>query len=361
MEVCRLDRKIKVGIDACLPGMVTAETIYNKYGAVIVWENTRLDGSAINRLKEFGMDAIQVYESSLPRDQEHAWAGKALAGAEDIPFTEAYERDTDGFRAVLHDLSTGKTLSLNKTVEIANSIFSRKDENREIIDCITQIRKVDDYTYYHCVNVSLLAMLIGKWLKLSSDDIYMLVQAGLLHDIGKSLIPPELLSKPGKLSDDEFDMVKMHAEYGYYLVRHMDGIDKRVAEAVYYHHEREDGSGYPKGLPGEQISQFAKILAVADTFDAMTANRTYKLKQSPFYVFEMMQNGCFGYLDPVILDTFLSNISHYYIGYKVKLSDGRIAEVVYINRQQYGRPVLKVDDTYLDMAVAKNVHIEEIL
>lgn len=182
-----------------------------------------------------------------------------------------------------------------------------------------------------------------------------------MHDIGKSLIPRELLNKPEKLSEEEFDEVKKHAEYGYYLVRHINGMDKRVAEAVYYHHEREDGSGYPKGLPGEQISLFAKILAVADTFDAMTANRTYKLKQTPFHVFELMQNGCFGYLDPVILDTFLVNISHYYIGYKVRLSDGRIAEVVYINRLHYGKLVLKVGDTYLDMALVKNVHIEEVI
>lgn len=360
-----MDRKIKVSIDACLPGMVTGETIYNKYGAVIVWENTRLDDSAINRLKDFRVDAVQVYESSLPNSIKQNEAEKPAARAydkeEELPFAEAYEKDTDVFKSVLHDLSIGKTVSLNKTIEIANSVYSRKNDNRDIIDCVTQIRKVDEYTYYHCVNVALLAMLIGKWLKLGSDDIYMLVQAGLLHDIGKSLIPPELLNKPGKLTEEEFEEVKKHAEYSYYLVRQLNGVDKRVSEAVFYHHEREDGSGYPKGLAGQQISQFAKILAVADTFDAMTANRTYKLKSSPFGVFELMQNGCFGYLDPVILDTFLANISHYYIGYKVKLSDGRIAEVVYINRQQYGRPVLKVDDAYLDMSVAKNVHIEEVI
>jgi putative nucleotidyltransferase with HDIG domain len=360
-----LDKKIKVSIDACLPGMVTAETIYNNYGAVIVWENTKLDDPAINRLKDFRMDAIHILESSLPYKHNKIAEEKTVvivsARTEEISFTEAYEKDTDEFKSVLHDLSTGKTVSLNKTIEIANSVYSRKNDNRDIINCVTQIRKVDEYTYYHCVNVSLLAMLIGKWMKLGPDDIYMLVQAGLLHDIGKSLISSELLNKPGKLTNEEFDKIKKHSEYGYYLVKNLKGIDKRVSEAVYYHHEREDGSGYPMGLPGDQISQFAKILGVADTFDAMTANRTFRLKESPFRVFELMQNGCFGYLDPVILDTFLANISHYYVGYKVKLNDGRIAEVVYINRQQYGKPVLKVNDNYLDMSVAKNVTIEEVI
>lgn len=358
-----MDKKIKVKIDDCVPKMVTAETIYNNYGAVIVWENTILDTSSIYRLKDFKVDHIFVYESSLPTPvaKPEAIKPEVEVRPEPIPFPEAYEKDTDAFRSILHDLSMGKTVSLNKTIEIANSIFTRKNDNREIIDCITQIRKVDEYTYYHCVNVSLLAMLIGRWLKLSTDDIYMLVQAGLLHDIGKSLIPRDILNKPGKLNDEELQKMKKHAEYGYYLIKSMKGIDQRVAEAVYYHHEREDGSGYPKGLSGTQISQFAKILAVADTFDAMTANRSYKLKDSPFRVFEMMQNGCFGYLDPVILDTFLSNISHYYIGYKARLSDGRIAEIIYINRQQYGRPVLKIDDNYIDLSIAKNVTIDEVI
>ncbi len=358
-----MDKKIKVKIDDCVPKMVTAETIYNNYGAVIVWENTILDTSSIYRLKDFKVDHIFVYESSLPTPvaKPEAIKPEVEVRPEPIPFPEAYEKDTDAIRSILHDLSMGKTVSLNKTIEIANSIFTRKNDNREIIDCITQIRKVDEYTYYHCVNVSLLAMLIGRWLKLSTDDIDMLVQAGLLHDIGKSLIPRDILNKPGKLNDEELQKMKKHAEYGYYLIKSMKGIDQRVAEAVYYHHEREDGSGYPKGLSGTQISQFAKILAVADTFDAMTANRSYKLKDSPFRVFEMMQNGCFGYLDPVILDTFLSNISHYFIGYKARLSDGRIAEIIYINRQQYGRPVLKIDDNYIDLSIAKNVTIDEVI
>lgn len=358
-----MDRRIKVGIDDLKPQMVTAETIYNNYGAVIVWENTILDTSAIYRLRDFKIDEIVVYESSLPQVSAQVEENKPKADDKPqvIPFAEAYEKDTDAFKNILHDLSVGKTVSLNKTIEIANSIYTRKNDNREIIDCITQIRKVDEYTYYHSVNVSLLAMLIGKWLKLSPDDTYMLVQAGLLHDIGKSLIPPEILNKPGKLTEEEFEKVKKHPEYGFYLIKSMRGIDQRVAEAIYYHHEREDGSGYPKGLVGDQISRFAKILGVADTFDAMTANRTYRVKSSPFRVFEMMQNGCFGYLDPVILDTFLSNISHYYIGYKAKLTDGRIAEIIYINRQQYGKPVVKIDDSYIDLSVTKNVDIDEIL
>ena len=217
LEVRRLDKKINVSIGACLPGMVTAETIFNNYGAVIVWENTKLDDSSIHRLKDFRIENIQIFESSLPYKQlkEDRMPAKEAVRAEEIPFTEAYEKDSAAFKSILYDLSTGKTVSLNKTIEIANSVYSRKNDNREIINCVTQIRKVDEYTYYHCVNVSLLSMLIGKWMKLASDDIYMLVQAGLFLDIGKSLISTELINKPGILTDEEFLMMKKHSEYGY--------------------------------------------------------------------------------------------------------------------------------------------------
>lgn len=352
-----MSRKIKIEIDACKPHMITAETIYSDYGAVIVWENTVLDTLTINRLKIFGIEELLVYESSASDAELEEQEPRAEAEV----FSQSYENDTEQFKTILHDLSVGKTVSIEKTVQIADSIYAKKDKRREIIECITQIRKVDEYTYYHSINVSMLVMLIGKWLRLRPEDNHLLVQAGLLHDIGKSRIPASIINKPDKLTDDEQVEMKKHSEYGYYLVQYMEGIDRKVQEAVLYHHEREDGSGYPMGLKGEQIPLFAKIMAVADTFDAMTAERAYKEKNTPFDVFQLMQNDCFGYLDTIVLNTFLSNISHYYIGNKVKLSDGRIAEVVYINPHQYGKPVIKIGDEYLDLTVAKNVKIIALL
>jgi len=352
-----LRKKIKMDIDACKPRMVMAETIYSDYGAVIVWENTVLDKLTINRLKIFGIEKIWVYEY----DESDEEPEESKPRSETEVFSDSYENDTEQFKTILYDLSAGKNVSIEKTVQIADSIYAKKDQRRKIIECITQMRKVDEYTYYHSINVSMLAMLIGKWLRLRPEDNHLLVQAGLLHDIGKSRIPAAIINKPGKLSDEELDEMKKHSEYGYYIVQYMEGIDRRVQEAILYHHEREDGSGYPIGLKGEQIPLFAKVLAIADTFDAMTADRAYKMKNTPFEVFQLMQNDCFGYLDTIILNTFLSNISHYYIGSKVRLNDGRIAEIVYINSQQYGKPVIKIGDEYIDLMAAKGLKIEELI
>ncbi|NLY18564.1 MAG: HD-GYP domain-containing protein [Clostridiaceae bacterium] len=354
-----MDRKISINVNACLPEMIIAETIYSDYGAVIVWEKTELNQNIINRLKDLDIEIIQVYESSLPHNRKRKEVKPQKK--EEANFTESYEKNTDEFKTVLQDLSAGKTSSIEKTHKIVESVYARKDQHREIIDCVTQIRKIDEYTYYHSINVSMLSMLIGKWMKLMPDDIRLLTQAGLLHDVGKCRISPAIINKPDKLDEDEYEEMKKHSEYGYYLVQYIEGMDRKVMETILYHHERYDGSGYPMGLVGEQIPLFARIVGVADTFDAMTANRPYRLKSSPFNVFELMQNGCFGYLDPIVLNAFLLNISYYYIGSKVRLSDGRNAEVVYINRQQYGKPVVKVGEDYLDMSVIKNITIMEML
>ncbi|HZK27336.1 MAG TPA: HD-GYP domain-containing protein [Thermoclostridium sp.] len=355
-------KKIKLNIKDCMPRMVVAETVYNDFGAVMVWQNTILNELTISQLDNLGVDYLYIYEQEI-NEMMYGEADELRIPGEshDITFQRSYEKDKDNIKELLHDISTGKTENVDDVIRIADSVYFKKDQNMDIINCITQIRNVDEYTYYHCINVSMISMLIGKWLKLGSDDIHMLVQAGLLHDIGKSVIPDSIIEKPGKLTVKEYESVKKHSQYGYYLAKKSNRFNDKITEAILYHHEREDGSGYPQGLHGDMIPLFAKIIAVADTYDAMTANKTYKSNQSPFEVFAMMQNSCFGYLDPVVLNTFLSNISHYYVGIKVKLNDGRIAEVVYINYMQYGKPVLKVGDEYIDLMVSRNIKIDEVI
>jgi len=357
-----LAKKIMVSIKDCKPKMIIAETVYNDYGAVVVWENTVLNRLTLMQLENIGIDYLYVYEQETDESMDAKISEQKLPGqAPDDSFLQSYEKDKSDIKTLLLDLSEGETGSIEKVLDIANSVYARNEQNMDIINCITQIRNVDEYTYYHCINVSMLAMLIGKWLQLEPIDIHMLVQAGLLHDVGKSLIPGSIIMKPAKLTENEYEKVKKHSQYGYYLTKRLNRFDNRILEAILYHHEREDGSGYPRGLNRDQIPLFAKIVAVADTYDAMTANRVYKPKQTPFKVFDMMQNSCFGYLDPVVLNTFLSNISHYYTGSVVKLNDGRIAEVVYINYMQYGKPVLKIGDEYIDLMVRKNLKIEAII
>lgn len=344
-------KKVFVSLDECVPGMQIAETVFNEYGAVIVSEDTVLDRHIIRKIENLGVIKIKVYDNM---NDMIIVSGTEL-------FRAQYNENLSAVKDILHDISNGKDIDIQKVNEVSDSIITRINENRDIVSCINQMRSVDEYTYTHSINVSLLCMLIGKWMKFDYFKVKKLVHAGILHDIGKGKIKPELLNKPEKLTRDEFEEIKKHPVYGFKLAEAIPNMDDGILKGILMHHEREDGSGYPFGVKGPQIHDFAKIVAVADIYDAMTSNRAYRGKESPFEVFELMENDSFGILDPKVTSTFLSNIASYYIGDFVKLNTGDIGEIVYINPSHISQPIIKADDVYIDLTHDTNIKIIELI
>ena len=193
-------RKVFVSVYECIPGMMMAETIFNEYGAIIVAENTILDTHLIRKLDNLGFLKVKIYDQT---------SNVVTASSSEI-FKAQYSENVDAVKDILHDISIGKNINIESVNNVSDSIFVRINENRDIVGCMNQIRSVDEYTYAHSVNVSLLSMLIGKWMKFDLRKVKLLVQAGLLHDIGKSKVPPEILNKPGELTHDEFEEIKKH-------------------------------------------------------------------------------------------------------------------------------------------------------
>ncbi len=348
-------KKMVLSIDKVRPGMKTAEVIFNKMGNIMLWDGVPLDSVTIERLKNIGIQEITVnVEEPREKEPERDYDSPEL-------FSAAYERDAAYIKKMFQAISAGRTLDEEVADEIVDSVLEKSENHRNIIDSITKVRSIDEYTYYHSLNVSMLCMLIGRWLRLDDYHVRNLTQAGLLHDIGKSMIPAEILNKPGKLTEKEFEEMKRHSEYGYRMVKDIDDISPEVARAILTHHEREDGSGYPMGLTGDKLNLYSKVITVADIFDAMTANKTYKGKDTPFKVFELMQHGSFGILDPVVLNVFLTNVTSYYIGANVVLNTGETGIVVFMNKQNYSRPVVQVGDCYIDTSVSKFVRIKEFI
>jgi len=343
--------KIFVSIEDCAPGMRTADKIYNKYWAVVVNENTILDDLIIMKLRQLGIESIRVFDE--PEQQVHV-------NSKEI-FNSNYDSNRKVVKDVLHEITLGKKLDFGKVKIIGNKICDKKIEKRNIIDCLNQVRDIDEYTYSHSVNVSLITMLIAKWLKFDDKKTALVVQAGLLHDIGKSQISDTILNKAGSLNEEEFAEIKKHPLYGYRIASDIGDIDKSVMLGILMHHEREDGSGYPLSAKGGQIHEFAKIIAVADIYDAMTSSRIYKEKQSPFEVFKHMEEQSFGLLDQKVVKAFLSNIAAYYIGDSVQLSDGSIGEIVYINPRNVSKPVIRVNDVFYDLLREPQLKILSII
>ena len=165
-----------------------------------------------------------------------------------------------------------------------------------------------------------------------------------MHDIGKSQVPPEILNKPGKLSAEEMDIMKRHTIQGYYLLKEVPRTPLVIMWSVLQHHERMDGSGYPLHLRGSNIHEFARIISVADVYDAMTSDRVYRRRTTPYHVVEALFRQMFNVLDPVVCSKFLYHVKDFMTGNIVMLSDGRQAEIVHPGAFPAGLPLVKTTD-----------------
>jgi HD-GYP domain-containing protein (c-di-GMP phosphodiesterase class II) len=178
----------------------------------------------------------------------------------------------------------------------------------------------------------------------------------LLHDIGKCNIPDEILNKPGPLTPEEFKVIKTHATLGYVLIKDIPNINENVMLGVLQHHERMDGSGYPHGIKSKDINMVASIVAVADVYCAMTADRVYKPAFHPFEVASYILEKCYHSLNFSIAKTFLTNIAPFFIGHRVKLTNDLCGEIVMTYKDDPARPLVRVDETYYDLR--KHLEIE---
>ena len=294
---------------------------------------------------------IKIYEE----------AGDIITAGRKELFKAQYNENMGMVKNILRDISEGKEVDAENVNKVTDSVLARINENKDIVDCINELRTVDKYLYTHSINVSLLVMLIGKWLKYDYKNIKSLVISGFMHDIGKSKISPYILNKAGRLSSEEFEEIKKHPTYGYKIAEHIPGLDDNALKGILMHHEREDGSGYPLGLKSGQINDYAKIIAVADIYDAMTSDKAYRSKTCPIDVIETMEKDYFGVLDHKVVSIFLKNIASYYIGDLVKLSNGSIGEIVYINPYNISKPIVKSDNSYIDLSTQKNIRILELV
>ncbi|MEG6611933.1 HD-GYP domain-containing protein [Pseudoclostridium thermosuccinogenes] len=352
-----MNKKLIFSVLRCPDGYMIADDIFSKYGTLIVAKDTIVNEFIRQKLISFNVDRIAVFEPELPKNSNNS-PKEAFADTK-----RKYSEGTNSIKVIIKDLAVGNKLDYENINEISNSFYENMNSNFAVIDCLNQVKSADEYIYTHCVNVSLYSMLIGKWLKLSENEIKILMNAGILHDVGKSKVPAEILNKRGPLTESEFDIIKKHPLYGLEMINDIPDMNDEIKNAVLMHHERENGTGYPYGLKGANISYFAKIISIADAFDAMTSECVYRHRLTPFETFREFEKAGIGggYYDPDILLTFLHNISQYYIGSKVMMNTGKVGEVVYVPPHCISRPVVRVEDEYIDLSIQKNIKIVEML
>lgn len=251
-------------------------------------------------------------------------------------------------------------LNVDQLLDETLTLFGENSTTISMFDMLHNMRQIDDSTYAHSVNVALICRLIGKWKNFSEKDMDTLTLCGLLHDIGKSKIPNEIIGKPGKLTDSEYEEIKKHPVIGYNLVKNLD-IDQRIKNAVLLHHERFDGKGYPLGLTGNEIDDFTSIVSIADVYDAMTANRCYRDGLCPFEVIAMFEKEGLTQFNPKYILTFLDHIANTYINNEVLLSDGSSGKIVLINKK-LTRPTIQLDNgNFVNLESRLDLYVQTII
>ncbi|WP_262495745.1 HD-GYP domain-containing protein [Paenibacillus sp. B2(2019)] len=280
---------------------------------------------------------------------------------------EFFQLAIDDCTAAIENIFEQLRHNKNKRIpmlEVRNEVIpfiQQVSEKNDFYGVLAALQSKDDYTYRHNVAVGILSTLLGKWLKLKPEDLSMLTIAATLHDIGKMRIPDELLTRPGPLTAEEYQLMKKHTTYGYEMIRDTIGTNHMQALVALQHHERMDGSGYPFGVLGNRITDFSKIVAVADVFHAMTSDRFYR-KASPLYeVLLQMEENVFGKLDPYICRVFINKLMQSMIGNEVELTDGRTGKIIMILATDPLRPLVNIDDDFIDLSKHRSIGIVRVI
>ncbi|THF83740.1 HD-GYP domain-containing protein [Cohnella fermenti] len=322
-----------------VPGMKLGKKIFSDEGIVLLAEGVELTGSMLRRLGDKGIHYLYVQD---PRTE----------GIE-VPELLREETSRQGvvtIRSVFRDLvdqpgkrHTGTYPYVGKQVrQLMHQVMDDLQRNRDALIMLMNMHTVDHYLYMHSLNVCVYTVLLGMAYGYSSDELMTLGLGALLHDVGKTQISMNVLLKPGRLSLEEYNEMKRHTERGYYLLKDEPNIPLIVAHCAYQHHERLNGTGYPRGIQGFEIHEYAKWIGIVDSYDAMTSHRIYKEPMLPHQATETLYAGSGTLYDTSMLKIFRDKVAIYPVGITVTLSSGQTAVVVDINSASVHRPVVRV-------------------
>ncbi len=348
-------------------GMTIAEDVYRE-SQLLIPKGTVVDNEVLNILRYSSIVSVAVYGKDTSQKKTSSVSVPEKTHSEQIresksfkEFEENFHETTETFSYTLNDIaSRNKDVDIDILFDSANEIMAGGTNTYQLMDILSNIRYFDDSTYAHSLNVAMLANILGRWLHMEEHDLKLLTVAGMLHDIGKVLIPPEIIKKPGPLTKEEFEIVKQHSLKGYKLLKGKN-VDENICQAALLHHEKCDGSGYPLGLKGDRINELAKLITIVDIYEAMTANRCYREGICPFAVIRMYEEEGYSKYDPKYLLPFLQGISDTYLHNTVLLNDGRKGEIILTNKTAISRPGLLVNGEYLDLTRYPELNIIAIL
>ena len=312
-----------VSVDNLESGMIVVRSVFNEEGVMLLARNSKLSPRLIKRVRELGYSGLYIYDEFSDYEE----LNEVLDEVERMSIVRSL-----------------KTLDLDKVMYFSNMIVDRLLGMEELVLDFKELRNFHSSTYEHSINVALSAAACGINMGMKNDELNDLALAALLHDVGKRKIPLSILDKAGKLTPEEREEVEKHTIYGYEILRYNEKISTSVRVAVLEHHENYDGSGYPEGRKGNDIYLDARVIHVADVYDALRQKRAYKNDFGGMEALEYLWGFAGTMFDFDIVQEFMKSIVIYPVGAEITLSDGRKARILKNNPDYLLRPVVMTED-----------------
>lgn len=316
-------------MDNLKSGMRIAKNVYWNDGNVLLAKGVCLHHGFIEKLKDFGINSVYIIDEVLGKIE-----------VDELVTEQTRSEATQIVKETMQNVKNAKTPEGEKVIKIVDSITDELIHNPNIMVNLVEVRAMNDYTFAHCLGVGILAMVTGIGMSFNYKRLKELGIGAILHDIGKAFIADELLYKPGPLTKEEYELIKGHTKLGYDIIRDCNDFSMSSANVAWQHHEKFDGTGYPRGLKGETINEYARITAIADVYDALTTNRSYRGQIMPHEAIEYLRDSEGIAFDPEIAEVFLDKIAPFPVGSIVLLNNGEKAIVTKINKEFPGRPVV---------------------
>ncbi|SEU07956.1 HD-GYP domain-containing protein [Paenibacillus sp. NFR01] len=340
-------------------------TLFTKGKVILPRDLEILQAFLIQQVEIEGVQAAEPKPGEGPKAAKTntvkagAVVNEALLSKSNSPLHDEYDKMLSLIKQCYRSAGAAPLPMLELRGQLEALIAHLKDYH--VLKFVPRALREEDYNYHNAVLSSLTSYKLAQWCAYPQKDWMQVAFAGLLHDIGNTKVDNFLLHKPMTLTHSEAEEVRKHTTLGYQILRTVTAINEGVRLTALQHHEKVDGTGYPLHLDGTQIHAYAKIVAVADIFHAMTLEKSYRKAQSPYLVLEQILKESFGKLDPAIVQIFIQKATELYNGTKVRLSDGRHGEIIFTDRSNPTRPMVQIEGKIVNLMLERELYIQEII
>ena len=325
-----------VSLDKIVSGSKLGKALYSADGRILLGRGVDLTGKYLNRLTEMGYYSIFVSDDF---DDEV----ELNDGIQDSTRNFAIGQVKSLFKSTMEGNGDGNNFDLKNGIEnITDSIINDITGNDNLMIDLYSLKTHDDYTFQHSVNVCVLAIVLGIKAGLNGIELRELAKGAMLHDIGKMHTPFEILTKDSLLTDEEYEIVKRHTNEGFSFLLNDSNVSPKIAIVAYQHHERFDGTGYPDGIGGDQMHIYSKIVAIIDTYDALTSDRVYRKRYNNDQALNIIYKESEGKFEPDLLKLLRNCVARYTSGSLVRLKTGETAIVLRNNASILNQPIIKL-------------------